>query len=149
VQFAGFWRRLLAAIIDGLILYFIYLIIFYLIIFILAFIAVLMLSLSLGGLATTDETMKIGSSVVSILTVWFYFPIMESSATQGTVGKMTLGIIVTDLNGHRISFGRATGRDFGKILSGLISNIGFLMIAVTEKKQGLHDMIAGTLVVRK
>jgi uncharacterized RDD family membrane protein YckC len=56
---------------------------------------------------------------------------------------------VTDLNGDRISFGKASGRFFGKIISRLILGIGFFMIGFTEKKQGLHDMIAGCLVVKK
>jgi uncharacterized RDD family membrane protein YckC len=61
---------------------------------------------------------------------------------------MALGIRVTDLDGNRIGFGKATGRYFAKILSALILGIGFLMVAFTERKQGLHDMLAGTLVVR-
>jgi uncharacterized RDD family membrane protein YckC len=73
---------------------------------------------------------------------------MESSPKQGTLGKMALGIVVTDMDSRRISFGRATGRYFAKILSGLILGIGFLMVAFTEKKQGLHDILAGTLVVK-
>jgi uncharacterized RDD family membrane protein YckC len=73
---------------------------------------------------------------------------MESSAKQATVGKMALGIIVTDLEGRRLGFGRATGRYFAKILSALILGIGFLMAAFTERKQGLHDMVASTLVVK-
>ena len=79
---------------------------------------------------------------------WLYFALMESSSKQATLGKMALGIRVTDVNGNRIGFGRATGRHFAKILSGLILGIGFLMAAFTEKKQALHDMIAGTLVVK-
>jgi len=62
---------------------------------------------------------------------------------------MALGIIVTDMEGRRISFGRATGRYFAKIISAIIIYIGFLMIAFTERKQGLHDMIADCLVVMK
>ena len=80
---------------------------------------------------------------------WLYWSLMESSAKQATLGKMALGIKVTDLNGNRIGFGKATGRFFGKILSGIILDIGFIMAGFTEKKQGLHDMIAGTLVVMK
>jgi uncharacterized RDD family membrane protein YckC len=80
---------------------------------------------------------------------WLYFALMESSSKQGTLGKMALSIMVTDVNGNRITFGRATGRYFGKFLSGLILYIGYIMVAFTEKKQGLHDMIAGTLVVNK
>ena len=74
---------------------------------------------------------------------------MEASSKQGTLGKMVLGIIVTDEAGNRISFGRATGRYFGKILSSLILLIGYIMIAFTKKKQGLHDLLASTLVVKK
>ena len=73
---------------------------------------------------------------------------MESSRRQATLGKMALGIRVTDLDGRRVSFARASGRWFGKILSSLIFGIGYLMVAFTEKKQGLHDMIAGTRVMR-
>ena len=72
---------------------------------------------------------------------------MEASSKKATLGKMALGLIVTDVNGVRLSFGRASGRYFGKILSGLILNIGFIMAAFTEKKQALHDILAGTLVL--
>jgi uncharacterized RDD family membrane protein YckC len=74
---------------------------------------------------------------------------MESGSMQGTLGKKLLGIKVTDMEGGRIGFGRATGRYFGKILSGMIFMVGFLMAAFTEKKQALHDMLAGTLVVKR
>ena len=74
---------------------------------------------------------------------------MLSSEKQATVGKMVLGMVVTDVNGGRISFGRATGRHFAKWLSALILGIGFLMAAFTERKQALHDMIADTLVVSR
>ena len=73
---------------------------------------------------------------------------MESSEYQATLGKMLLGLKVTDLKGRRISFLRATGRHFGKILSGLILGIGFFMIAFTKKKQGLHDIITECLVLK-
>jgi uncharacterized RDD family membrane protein YckC len=78
-----------------------------------------------------------------------YFAIMESSSKQATLGKMVLGIVVTDYEGRRISFGRALGRNLAKIISQVILFIGYLMVAFTEKKQGLHDMIASTLVVVK
>ncbi|MEW9625341.1 RDD family protein [Rhodanobacter geophilus] len=78
---------------------------------------------------------------------WLYFAFCESSAWQATVGKLALGIRVTDMRGARISFLRATGRFFAKYLSVLILFIGFLMVAFTRRKQGLHDLIAGTLVL--
>jgi uncharacterized RDD family membrane protein YckC len=74
---------------------------------------------------------------------------MESSARRATLGKMALGLVVTDLEGRQLTFGRATGRYFGKILSGLICLFGYFMAGWTEKKQGLHDMLANTLVLKK
>jgi uncharacterized RDD family membrane protein YckC len=79
---------------------------------------------------------------------WLYFALMECSKWQGTIGKRALGLKVVDLSGRRISFGRATGRYFGKFLSSILY-IGYLMIFWTKKKQGLHDMMASTLVVRE
>jgi uncharacterized RDD family membrane protein YckC len=78
---------------------------------------------------------------------WMYYAVMESSSSQGTIGKMILGVRVTDINGQRISFLRATGRFFGKILSTLILYVGFLFPLFTSKKQTLHDMLAGCVVV--
>jgi uncharacterized RDD family membrane protein YckC len=74
---------------------------------------------------------------------------MESAPQQATLGKMALGLKVTDLQGEPISFARATGRYFGKIVSSLIFFVGFMMTGWTEKKQALHDIMAGTLVVKK
>lgn len=80
---------------------------------------------------------------------WLYFALLESSSKQATLGKMAIGIIVTDLNNNRISFGKATIRHFSKILSLVIFFIGFFMAGFTKKKQALHDIIADTLVVIK
>ena len=88
-------------------------------------------------------------AAVGMLVGWLYYALMESSARQATLGKMALGIIVTDLEGRRISFGRASGRYFGMFLSNFTLLIGFLMCAWTEKKQCLHDMLAGCLVRKK
>ncbi len=79
---------------------------------------------------------------------WLYYALMESSKYQATLGKMAVGARVTDLEGNRISFARATGRYFGKIISGMILMIGYIMAGFTEKKQALHDMIANTLVIK-
>ena len=78
---------------------------------------------------------------------WLYWAGLESSGLQATLGKRAFGLQVTDLAGQRISFGRATGRYFGKILSMMLVYIGFLMAAFTPKRQALHDIVAGTLVV--
>ena len=79
---------------------------------------------------------------------WLYAALLESSSYQATLGKMALGLKVIALEGHRISFARATGRHFAKILSLLMFLIGFIMVGFTRRKQGLHDMLAGTLVIR-
>jgi len=83
------------------------------------------------------------------LVPWIYNAAMESSFKQATLGKMALGMIVTDMDNKRISFLRASGRYFGKILSSLILMIGFIMPIFTEKKQALHDIIAKCLVISK
>lgn len=84
-----------------------------------------------------------------ILSSWLYFSLMESSSKQATIGKMIVGIKVVDYKMGRIGFGKASGRYFSKILSQLILFIGFFMAAFTRKKQGLHDLIASTLVIIK
>jgi uncharacterized RDD family membrane protein YckC len=78
-----------------------------------------------------------------------YFAWFESSKYQATLGKMALGIIVTDLKGQRMSFWRALGRNAGKVISHLLFNIGFILAGITPKKQALHDMLADSLVVMK
>ncbi len=78
---------------------------------------------------------------------WIYNAAMESSLKQATLGKMALGISVTNLSGQRISFWRASGRYFSKIFSSLILMIGFIMPIFTKKKQALHDIIAKCLVI--
>jgi len=87
--------------------------------------------------------------LLGTLIQWLWFTIAESSKWQATIGKKLVGLKVTDENGKRISFGKANGRYWSKIISTLILFIGFFMIAFTKKKQGLHDKIAGTLVVRE
>ena len=81
--------------------------------------------------------------------VFLYSALMESSKWQATVGKKAVGIKVTDMKGNRISFGKATGRYFSKFISGIICYVGYIMASFTDKKQGLHDMIAGTLVLKE
>ncbi len=90
----------------------------------------------------------LGLIAFSFIGSWLYYALMESSYRQATLGKMAMGIIVTDMNGERISFLRATGRYFGKIISSMILYIGYLMAAFTERKQALHDMMASTLVLK-
>ena len=138
VKHAGFWLRFVAWIIDSVLLNIVSWIIMFSTGFVLA-------DISLTG----SVVWTIAFLALNIGLPWLYLSLMESSSKQATLGKMVLGIIVTDEAGNRISFGRATGRYFGKILSGLILFIGYIMIAFTRKKQGLHDIIASTLVIKK
>ncbi len=97
----------------------------------------------------SEDTVDAGANIVCVAATWLYYAIMESSSKQATFGKLICGLKVTDLNGERISFMRATGRHFGKIISSMILLIGYLMVLFTERKQGLHDMMAGCLVLKQ
>ncbi len=79
---------------------------------------------------------------------WFYFASMESGERQATYGKAIMGLAVVDESGTQISFARATGRHFAKLVSAMTLSVGFLMAIFTPKKQALHDYIAQTLVVK-
>jgi uncharacterized RDD family membrane protein YckC len=96
-----------------------------------------------------DDTATAIGYVVSIPATWLYYALSESSSRQATVGKRTVGVVVTDVAGQRISFGRATGRFFAKWLNALTLGIGYLTVVFTREKRGLHDFIAGTVVLRK
>jgi uncharacterized RDD family membrane protein YckC len=131
MEYAGFWRRFAAYIIDSILVSVVF------------WLAVLILG------AIADDAGVIFAYILGTIGGLVYYAGMESSTSQATVGKIALGIQVTDLQGNRVSFGRALGRNLAKILSALILYIGFIMAAFTAKKQALHDMIAGTLVVKK
>ena len=142
-KFAGFWFRTLASIIDGVLCQL-------LIIFIVAPIG-FSLGLQLADSYSLSEIEMIGYGtgfVLGGLIQWLWFTVAESSKWQATIGKKMVGLKVTGEIGERISFGKANGRYWSKILSTLILGVGFLMVAFTEKKQGLHDKIAGTLVIK-
>ena len=141
-RYAGFWIRVAAAIIDTI-----------------ALLCVLFPIRLLLGSATTVIgmdlqmpthgiflTRRIARIAIGIAIAWVYKAGSESCRYQATFGKMAMHLKVTDLQGNRISFGRATARYFAKYLSTLALMIGYLMIAFDEHKQGLHDQIAGTLV---
>ena len=150
VAYAGFWLRFVAFIIDSIVLYFIGTIVT------LPFLATMGLRGVMRGHLpmSPEEWMPLMGAFMRLAFIrmvlnWLYYALLESSAWQATLGKKALGLEVTDAEGRRISFGRATGRFFAKIISALILFIGFIMAGFTERKQALHDMIAGTLVIRK
>ena len=80
---------------------------------------------------------------------WLYSALLESSSWQATIGKKAINVIVVDADGARIDFAKASLRYFGKILSGAIFNIGYIMAAFSPRKQALHDLIANTFVIYK
>lgn len=86
--------------------------------------------------------------VLGLVFTWLYFALLESGKHQATWGKRLLGLKVVGAQGQRISFARATGRYFAKLLSYAIFYIGFIMVPFTNRKRGLHDMIADTYVVK-
>lgn len=148
VGYAGFWRRVAAWVIDGVVI----------------FAALLGISL-IGGViygitlgvnhqpvptqAQLSATLNVPVNIALLIASWLYFTLLEASPWQATVGKLALGIKVTNFESGRIGWGRANARYFAKILSGAILGIGFLMAGWTARKQALHDMIAATLVVRR
>jgi len=112
-------------------------------------------NLKSGGDDEVDNTpfvVKIIIMPLFVLGPILYFTFMESSALQGTLGKMALRLKVTDLQGQRLSFWHAFGRNAAKMVTNmtcLVFYIGYILAGVTVKKQALHDMIAGTLVWRR
>ena len=137
--YAGFWKRFAAFILD------------YIVVVVLAMMAgaVIGLVYGIGAGAPTDDAASSLGAIAGLLVWWLYYALMESSATQATLGKMALGIRVVDQEGNAVSFGRATGRNLAKFLSGLILMIGYLMAGFTSRKQALHDIVAGCLVVNR
>jgi len=139
--YAGFWKRLAALILDWLIT----LIPGSLIAAMLA--GLMVMGFGSGVLGFAEIRVLLGP--IGFLLWWLYFAYMESSEKQATYGKRIMGIKVVDLQGNRITFRRASGRVFAKIVSGITLAVGYLMAAFTKRKQALHDMMASCLVVNK
>ena len=154
VEYAGFWVRFLAFLIDNAVMG---------IGFVLILIPLIFLT-GLGGfigeIHPNEDMNDVGifmlfgllflAATVSLLLTWLYHALMESSEWQATLGKKVLGLVVTDMAGRRVSFGRATGRHFAKIITNMVpAFIGYIMAGFTERKQAMHDMIAGCLVLRR
>lgn len=139
--YAGFWPRFAAFLIDSIIQFFMGFVL-----------ALLFIFLFLKGFdaeqAAPNPEREAILNLLGFLIGWLYFTLMESSRYQGTIGKRLLGLRVVDMQGEPVSFVRATGRHFAKFLSALILMIGFLMVGFTSRKQGLHDKIAGCLVIK-
>jgi uncharacterized RDD family membrane protein YckC len=97
----------------------------------------------------TDEIPEYLLSGLNFVITWLYYTFMKSSPQQATIGKQSMGIFVTDLNGNRLSFKKASSRSCSKILFSIVLGISFIPMFFTEKKQALHDITSRTLVVQK
>ena len=141
--YAGFWQRFVAFIIDAILLYIVQF--------------VILAVFGVSAYASNPQAMMEDGFPMSFILAYIvilganvaYYAYLESSERQATFGKQAMGLVVTDMNGERITLLNAIGRYFSKIPSGIILGIGYFMQPFTEKKQALHDMIAGTLVYKK
>jgi len=156
VEYAGFWLRFLAYIIDidNVVIGTAAVMILIPLIFLTGLGAFLSKIFADQDIDDMGAFMLVGIvfllETISLVVTWLYHAWMESSEWQATVGKRVLGLVVTDAAGQRISFGRATARHFSKIITNMVPlAIGYIMAGFTEKKQALHDMIAGCLVLRR
>ena len=125
MNYAGFWRRVGASFIDGIIL--------------------MLPGLILSGIVRSVP-LSLGTGFIL---GFLYRPIFESSALAGTPGKALLGMVVVNENGEPITFKQACIRFFCSYLSILTAYIGYLMQPFTARRQTLHDMIAETVVIRR
>jgi uncharacterized RDD family membrane protein YckC len=141
VAFAGFWRRLLAFVIDYIFLFGVELA---LAAIVYVFVPTTVSAIQGGSLRAIEEVGPVMSAIG-----WAYYGIFESSPARGTLGKMALGLYVGDIHGDPITFRRAVWRNWLKVLSWVTLGTGFVLAAFTPRKQGLHDLLAGTLVLRK
>ena len=141
--YAGFWKRFGAYIIDEIILSTVGLIV------LLVFGGMIGAWMGISGIDEDIIGPVVVINLIALDTVlnWLYFTLLECSSRRATPGKMALGIAVTDMYGRRISFMRANARFWSKIISGLLFCVGYIMAGFTERKQALHDLIAGTLVI--
>lgn len=159
-DYAGFWLRFIALIIDTIVIQILQSMV------VIPLLAIIGLTFLIptgfddfinGGNFTEDDMWVLLPAILSTaFSIVFlskaiqilYFSLMESSKHQATLGKLALGIKVTDLEGNRIDFVRSLFRQLGKILSSMLMFIGYLMTAFTPKKQALHDVLSNCLVVR-
>jgi uncharacterized RDD family membrane protein YckC len=141
-QFAGFWRRVVAYLLDGLI-------VFTGEVFFLGLPFVIMVVL-----IKVDRHLFGGPLGLIFYPIGFLIPVLyhsffESSSKQATPGKMALGIVVTNDTGGRITFWRAFGRNCARFISGFFFGLGYIICAFTARRQAVHDLIASTLVVNQ
>ena len=147
VVYVGFWKRAAALFIDSMVVTFVY--------YIVMFVAMLVLGIGAFTMIGNDPDAG-GAALMGVVgLVYLLYPVVsaayyagfESSSKQATLGKMAVGIKVVDGDGRRLTLKHALGRWLSVTLNYLTLYIGYLMVAFTDRKRGLHDMVAGTLVV--
>ncbi len=156
--YAGFWLRVLAHFVDGVVLFAVFAVLLGLWFALVG----LLVGFNNLGFHPPSSSPPVDAGAIVLLGVleivlfsvfflfgWLYHAILESGPWQGTIGKRALNLRITSMTGERITFWHATGRFFARIIATLPFCIGYLMCAFTERKQALHDMIASTLVVRR
>lgn len=131
MQPAGFWLRVVALIVDyGMLL-------------------ILLAAMMMGAESVGGDELALPAYWLWVLATFLYWPVLESTAWRGTVGKRLLGVVVGDIDGGGLNFVRSLLRNLAKIISSIPFGIGFLMAAFTSRKQALHDLITKSVVMRK
>ncbi len=145
IQYAPVWRRGIASVID------VVTIVAVMLPGVIAFFWLVEVLTGWIGMEPDDGRFLAGMAAVLLWLVadWLYHAMMHSGPRQGTYGKYFMGLKVTGLSGEPVGFPQATGRHFAKFLSTFPLLIGFFIAPFTRRKQALHDMVAGTLVVRR
>jgi len=155
VAYAGFWLRFVGWLIDSFVSGFAFVVLL-IPLFVLTGAGAALSRIGSGEDISDEAAAFLGIGFLSgffgilLVVSWLYYALSESSSWQGTVGKKILNMYVTDISGKPISFGRASGRFFARIITRMIPlGIGYIMAGFTEKRQAIHDMIASCLVLRK
>ena len=157
LEYAGFWPRVAAHILDNLIVSVPFVAVW--MVFFTMFMGSTVFMQNFPKNSEAGQAVSVGVMlsffflyiaflVGRLILVWLYHAILESGSHQATWGKRAMGLKVTGKNGERIGFGHASGRYFSSLITGMTMGVGYLMVAFTERKQALHDMIADTLVVK-
>jgi uncharacterized RDD family membrane protein YckC len=136
VVYGGFWRRFVAALLDTILLYFP------------AATVRVVLGLSATGMFDPETASSWVATTFEFVLDFIYATAFQCSPARATLGMQLMDLHVTDLNGDRISFARATGRYFATLLSIVTFGVGYLLQLFTSRRQTLHDLLAGTVVVR-
>jgi uncharacterized RDD family membrane protein YckC len=130
LQPAGFWLRFVALVVDSALM-------------------MILLGVMMIGAVGVSEDLVAPAYWLWVLISFLYWPVLESTALRGTVGKMLLGLVVADIDGGKLPFLRSLLRNLAKIISAIPFYIGFLLAAFTDRKQALHDLITKAVVLRQ